>query len=718
MGKRYNRSLKKLRIKFGQWYVPLWLKGVLATFFIFFLPFVYLSYTSISENVRDEKESLYQNFYLRAQAFSLEIRAFLKDRVDLQSDNRNLVMRATFGNSYDIPVPDAVRLNIQAWLAESQGPAALVEFYIEPEKNRPWLIYLEKKYGRRFFIFEAAFLSQLLDVSHNIGADDRIFMYNVHESPFLSNTIEAEYQVPADWQSAIHKLFWQRDVNGIQEINLQDQSFIIARYRLKELPLVIYLARPYQIAMSTVEATGRRLLIIYTVVGLIVFLLMMFVFRDQVRTLRHLQAFIAGTIAPIRAKRVFLTRDERSDVLGEIINIRETEKRARSDRDRAEMRTKAKGDFLASMSHEIRNPLNAILGISDLLRERASDAETKSYLQMIRDSGDSLLQIINDILDISKIENDRLSLESIPFDLQKLISDIQFFYRAKAEERHNVITTSFNGQVGALVLGDPTRVRQIVTNLVSNALKFTEKGSLHVRLHRQKDSEFVHIFVHDTGIGISPENISRLFEAYEQAESSTTRKYGGTGLGLNITLKLTTLMGGTVRCRSRVGRGTTFCCTLRLPVSVASVSTEKVVQVTNAVDLSKLRILVAEDNEINQILMTENLSAVVAEVVIAENGSEAVERAAKGKWDLIFMDMIMPELDGLEATRTIRQFEKTHNLPRVPIVALSGNAMTEDVAAAHEAGCDAHLAKPVRKEQLIATLMQFCLAKIHAGSGI
>jgi len=713
MGKKYLRFLTKVRIKLGRQYVPLWLKGVLATFFIFFLPFVYLSYTSISENVRDEKESLYQNFYLRAHAFSLEIRAFLKDKVDLQSDNRNLVSRGNFNTGYEIPVPEAVRLNILAWLAETGGAAALIEFYTDSEKARPRLVYLEKKHGRRFFIFEAAFLSQLLDISQNIGADDRIFMYNVHEAPFLSNSIEAEYQVPADWQAAIHKLFWQRDVNGIQEINLQDQPFIIARYRLKELPLVIYLARPYSIAMSTVESTARRLIVIYAVVGLIVFLLMMFVFRDQVRTLNHLRAFIAGSIAPIRAKRVFITRDERSHVLGEIINIRETEKRARLERDYAEKRTKAKGDFLASMSHEIRNPLNAILGISDLLRERTSDTEMKSYLQIIRNSGDSLLQIINDILDISKIENDRLSLESISFDIKKLVEDIQFFYAAKAEERQNTIRISVSDRVGKAVVGDPTRVRQIITNLVSNALKFTEKGTVFIRVQRALG--VVRIYVHDTGIGISKGSINRLFEAYEQAESSTTRKYGGTGLGLNITLKLSTLMQGSVRCRSRLGYGTTFCCALTLPVAAEIQTSErKIATEIHSAEIKKLRVLVAEDDEINQMLMTENLRSEVGELQIAGNGIEAVAHATSQDWDLIFMDMIMPEMDGLTAAQNIRLHEKTHGLAPVAIVALSGNAMAEDVAAALAAGCNAHLAKPVRKEQLIAALTQFCLSETRA----
>lgn len=677
-----------------------------------------LSITSINDNFQSEKESLYQNFYLRAHAFSLEVRTYLKDKVDLQADNTHLAARGQFTNVYELPVPDSVRHSAQVWLNDNAAGGALIEFYTDSGQNKPRLLYLEKKYGRRYFVFAAQFLSQLLDISQNIGTDDRIFIYNAREEPFLSNTIEAGYQVTADWQAAIHRLFWQHELNGIQEVSLKDARFIIARYRLRDLPLVVYLARPYALAMSGVEASARRLVVIYSFVALIVFLLMMYVFRDQLKSLRHLRAFMAGSMAAIRARRVFLVRDERSDIFAEIISIRQKEKQALYERDDAMERTRAKADFLASMSHEIRNPLNAILGIADLLRERASDAESRKYLQIMRDSGDSLLQIINDILDISKIENNRLTLEAIAFDISKLIADLQFFYSARAAENKNQIIIQTSPRLSGRVLGDATRVRQVILNLMSNAVKFTENGKIYIRAGRVPESDEVNIFVHDTGIGISKENISRIFAAYEQAEASTTRQYGGTGLGLNIALKLARLMHGTVRCRSRVGRGTTFFCRLHLPVVAEKPEPvrsepEKTAMAEN---LSGLRVLVAEDNEINQMLMTENLKNTVIAVGIAENGKEALAMAAAEPWDLIFMDMVMPEMDGLEATRAIRLQEILNGRQRVPIVALSGNAMAEDIEAAANAGCDAHLAKPARKEQLIEVLSKFCPAKIQKES--
>lgn len=709
-----QRFILQARRFLRQRYMPLWLKGATTTLVFFVVPFIILSFLSIRDNVQTEKESLFQNFYLRAHAFSLEVRTYLKDKVDLQVGNNYLVARGNFTTGYELPVPESVRLNILNWLGNTQGGGALIEFYIDAEKTKPRIVYLEKKNNRRFFIFEATFLSQLLDVSQNIGADDRIFLYNIHEEPFLSNSIEAEYQVPPDWQAGIHKLFWQHTVNGIQELTLKDSRFIIARYQLRDLPLVIYLARPYSVAMSQVEAMATRLITIYIFVGLIVFLLLMYFFRDQLKTLRNLRSFIDSKIAAGRAKKLFLVRDERADIFADIISIREQEKRALIERDDAELRTKAKADFLASMSHEIRNPLNAILGIADLLRERTTESEARNYLQLIRDSGDSLLRIINDILDISKIENNRLTLEKAVFDLRKMVSDLQFFYAAKAEAQKNTIVVRVQPGAGSLVLGDPTRIRQVVINLVSNALKFTENGKVYIRVARALNPEYVNFFVHDTGIGISKENISRIFAAYEQAETSTTRRYGGTGLGLHIALRLARLMQGAIRCRSRIGHGTTFYCRLYLPLAEEEIKKPEasIELIVPPASLKHVRVLVAEDNEINQMLMVENLKPLVAEVVVAENGKQAFELASGGKFDLIFMDIIMPEMNGLDATGAIRQAEAHGGRRRTPIVALSGNAMVEDIEASRAAGCDAHLAKPVRKEDLIEVLHRFCPAEI------
>lgn len=707
--RRLRRSLIQLRRRLSRLSIPLWIKGLVTICVIFLLPFLVLSYISLTENTESEKKSLFQNFYLRAQALSLEMRTDLKDKVDLKSSNAFLVARGTFSTGYEIPVSDTVRQNVLWWLGDKTGGAALIEFYHDANTGRPRILYLEKQRGGIYFIFEADFISKLLDISHNISADDSILIYNVHEEPFLSNSIEAGYRVTDDWQAGIHRLFWQSRVNGIHELQLKEDRFIIARYKMTDLPLVIYVARPYAVAMHEVEVKAHRLMIIFGFVALIVFLLMMYFFRDQLRTLRYLREFIDGKVAALRSSRLFLVRDERSDIFSDIVQIRELERKAILQRDDAELRTRAKADFLASMSHEIRNPLNAILGIADLLRERQEDAETRKYLALIRDSGDSLLQIINDILDISKIESNKLTLENTQFDAGRLISDLKIFFAGRAEEQRDTIEVSLHPSLEHPVCGDPTRLRQILINLLSNALKFTEGGTITIRARRYGESGAVHIFVHDTGIGISRDSIARIFAAYEQAESSTTRQYGGTGLGLSIALKLARLMQGQIRCRSRLGQGTTFHCTVLLPAVLAETLGTEVVKSpeTDLSQLKRLRILVAEDDEINQMLMVENLRNVVHEVVVADNGNIAVEKVRAEKFDLIFMDQLMPEMGGLEATAQIRQHEALTGSTRIPIIALSGNAMPEDVADALAAGCDAHLAKPVRREQIIETLLKY-----------
>jgi len=708
----YRKTITRFRRTLSHRFLPLWVKGVVTTLVLFFVPFVALSYTSIRESSESEKESLFQAFYLRAHAFSLEMRTFLKDKIDLQYANRYIVASGYFTNIYELKIPDSVRAKIQTWLAENQPTHALIDFYIDAETNKPRIIYVERRTQVRYFIFEALFLSFIMDTSQNIAPDDRIFLYNAHDEGFLSNSIENEYQVPAEWQAGIHHQFWQQAVNGIQEIEVRGDRFIIARYKMLNMPLVIYLARPYAVAMSRVENLAYRMAAIYAFVAGMVFFLLMIFFRIHLRTLKDIREFIEGKITALRMRHFFWIRDERIRVLNDIIAIRAQEKRAILERDDAEQRSRAKADFLADMSHEIRNPLNAILGITDLLRERSNDAEQQRYLRLIRDSGDSLLRIINDVLDLSKIESNRMTLETIEFDIRKLIADLRFFYTAPAQATQNTITVHVNENVGSIVLGDPTRVRQIVINLVGNALKFTNNGKIYIRVARAIDRRYLRINIHDTGIGISRENIARIFNAYEQAEASTTRHYGGTGLGLSIVSRLVRLMHGTIRCHSRVGHGTSFMCRILLPeAKTPTIAAPPVEMRALPGHLMKLKVLVAEDNEINQILMVENLKQNVRELVIAKNGIEAVEMATAQHFDLIFMDIVMPELDGLEATRRIRAAEATTGTARTPIVALSGNAMTEDIAAAIAAGCDMHLAKPVRKEELITALLKLCPAE-------
>jgi signal transduction histidine kinase/ActR/RegA family two-component response regulator len=699
----------KIRRRLNDLYVPLWAKGIIWIALIFLLPLVVFGYVSVANNIRSAGESLYQNFYLRAEAFGLELRTFLKDNVDLRVQNKLRVSNGEMITAFEPAIPESVRSTLQQWMHRAHNAAGQIEFFTDPVSGKPRLIYVEKKDRVHFYIFEAAFLSQLLDVSRNVGTDDQIFLYNAQEMPFLSNSIENNYRVPANWRAAIHKVFGQQEMNSIIEIGVENTEFIVARYRLKDLPLIVYLARPTEIALKSVRDGAIRLVEVFAIYALIVVLLILFFLRGQLSTFRHLRSFIAGKRGGMRARRMYLIRDERANLFSDIVQMRTQEKRALIERDRAEARTRARGNFLANMSHEIRNPLNAILGITDLLRAKTGDNDDKRYLELIRESGDNLVQIINDILDISKIESAHLILEQVPFDLIKLINDMRSFFQPRAEAGGNELSIRVHEPMTTDVLGDENRVRQILTNLLSNALKFTENGAIYVRLRRYAKSDHVYIWVHDRGIGIAANDLSRIFSAYEQAEIRTARKYGGSGLGLHIALSLAQIMDGNVRCRSRVGHGTSFLARLRLPEAPAPSEAENLSMPQAAATQAtiKLRVLVAEDNAINQLLMEENLRELVAVVEIAENGSEAVQKAKLGKFDLIFMDILMPEMDGYQATRQIRAHERAHGKLRMPIIALSGNAMPEDVAEATAAGCDAHLAKPVKREQLIGALKHF-----------
>jgi signal transduction histidine kinase/ActR/RegA family two-component response regulator len=709
MRRPWKQGLINIRRRLNDVYVPLWAKGIISISVIFLIPFLLLGYVSVSNNIAAEKESLYQNFYLRAEAFGLEMRTYLKDNVDLQLQNPLRVSSGALITTFEPAVPESVRAKLQQWLHEPSNPAAQIEFYTDKRTGNPRLIYVERNGSPRYYIFEAAFLSRLLDLSRNVGADDRIFLYNNQEEPFLSNSIEGEYRVPDDWNAGIHKLFCQQDMNSISDIDVSNLKYIIARYRLKDLSLIIYLAKPTELAFKTVRQGTLRLVGIFALTALIIVLLILYFLRDQLITLQHLRAFIAGERGGMRARRMYLIRDERATLFSDIINIRAHERKALLERDKAEAKTRARGNFLANMSHEIRNPLNAILGIADLLRARPGDTSQKHYLQLIRDSGDHLLQIINDILDISKIESENLKLEHLPFDLVKLANDMRTFFQPRAEAAGNKLLMQAPKSMIGIVMGDENRVRQILTNLLSNALKFTENGVVQIRLKRFLGSSNVFMWVHDSGIGIAADALKRIFSAYEQAEIRTARKYGGSGLGLHIALSLAQIMDGNVRCRSRVGHGTSFLARLRLPEAPAPSEAENLSMPQAAATQAtiKLRVLVAEDNAINQLLMEENLRELVAVVEIAENGSEAVQKAKLGKFDLIFMDILMPEMDGYQATRQIRAHERAHGKLRMPIIALSGNAMPEDVAEATAAGCDAHLAKPVKREQLIGALKHF-----------
>jgi signal transduction histidine kinase/ActR/RegA family two-component response regulator len=426
----------------------------------------------------------------------------------------------------------------------------------------------------------------------------------------------------------------------------------------------------------------------------------------------HSFPFIGEKTMLLNASRVIQKMNHEELILLAISDVTESklfEKELMDAKIKAENATKSKQQFLSNMSHEIRTPLNSLLGFTNVLLKSQLGKEQKEYVQAINSSGKSLNVLINDILDLAKVDAGRMTFENKPFEIRKSIRSILHSFYLKIKEKNLEIVKEFDSEIPLIVMGDSVRLNQIFLNLLSNAVKFTHKGKISVNLKLLKDDEdkvIIEFTVSDTGIGIAANKIDTIFNVFEQAEIGTANSYGGTGLGLAIVKQLIEFQGGNISLKSKPNKGSTF--TFILPFGKTNMKAEEEIEeLVLDSEIKNLNVLVAEDIELNQLLIKIILTDFGFKFDIVKNGKLAIEKLKDNQFDIVLMDLQMPEMNGFEATEHIRQEMKS----KIPIIALTADVTTADVSKCQSFGMDDYISKPINESMLYSKIIKLIKLK-------